>query len=222
MNNRYIVNKIKNIDFDYILSVNNHLIFNDKYLSDFRDKIINYHNSLIPSFKGLYSISKAIISGQSHTGITWHFVRKKIDDGPVIFSKSIRILNKDTAASLTLKCNSACIKYIDKFFKILKKKKIIFRKKKSKDFKLSNKILHLNKNLKISRLHRIIRAFDYYPFQNKFGYPFIYFNKKKIFVRKIIHHSRDKRFCQRYVNRDCELVKFSKMYVVFKKVHKII
>ena len=219
INSSKIVEKIINEKFDYILSVNNHQIFGDIFLKIFKNKIINYHNSLIPNFKGLNSVSKAIISNQNYTGISWHLVTQKIDNGPLIFAKKIKILKDDTAASLTLKCNSTCIKYIPNFLRILKGKKLKFKKNKIvKDIKLSKEILHLKKNLKFSHLSRIIRAFEFYPFKNNFGYPFILANKKKIFVRKIIFCSKSKHKCQKKINNNTALFKFSNMYVVLKKI----
>ena len=129
INNPRIINKINKEKFDYILSVNNHQIFGDIFLKKFKNKIFIYHNSLIPNFKGLHSISKAIISNQNVTGISWHLVKKEIDNGPVIFSKKIKIYKSDTATSLTLKCNSTCIKYISNFLTVLKRNHFKFKKK---------------------------------------------------------------------------------------------
>ena len=87
-----------------------------------------------------------------------------------------------------------------------------------KDFKISKKILHLDLKLKFKYLDRIVRAFDFYPFKNNFGYPFILANKKKIFVRKIIFCSKSKHKCQKKINNNTALFKFSNMYVVLKKI----
>ena len=219
INNPRIINKINKEKFDYILSVNNHQIFGDIFLKKFKNKIFNYHNSLIPNFKGLHSISKAIISNQNVTGISWHLVKKEIDNGPVIFSKKIKIYKSDTAASLTLKCNLTCVKYISNFLTVLKRNHFKFKKnKRGNDINLSKEILHLKTKLKFSHLDRIVRAFEFYPFKNNFGYPFIFLKKKKILIRKIIFHSKNKYLCRKYIDTNSVLVKFLDTYVVFKKI----
>ena len=146
-------------------------------------------------------------------------VKKEIDNGPVIFSKKIKIYKSDTATSLTLKCNSTCIKYISNFLTVLKRNHFKFKKnKRVKDINLSKEILHLKTKLKFSHLNRVVRAFEFYPFKNNFGYPFIFLNKKKIFVRKIIFHSKNKYLCRKYIDTNSVLVKFLDTYVVFKKI----
>ena len=180
INNRMIIDLIDAKKFDYILSVNNYQIFSDFFLSKFKNKVINYHNSLIPNFGGLNSITKVIIACQKYTGISWHLVKKKIDNGPVIFRKKIKILNNDTAANLTLKCNQICVNHFSNFLRILIKKNLkIKRYKMEKDFRISKQILHLDLKLKFKYVDRIVRAFDFYPFKNNFGYPFVISKKKK-------------------------------------------
>jgi methionyl-tRNA formyltransferase len=219
INKPAIIDRIAAKKFDYILSVNNYQIFGDIFLSRFKNKIINYHNSLIPNFKGLNSIPKAIISRQKYTGISWHLVKKKIDHGPVIFSKKIRILKNDTAANLTLRCNQICINYISNFLHILKKKNLKIKKHKIiKDFEISKKMLHLNSKLKFKYLDSIVRAFNFYPFKNNFGNPYVNLKKKKIFIRKIVFYSSNKSLCRRRSNSKNVLVKFADKYVVFKKL----
>lgn len=218
VNSFKIINKINKKNFDYILSVNNYQIFEDFFLKKFKNKIINYHNSLIPNFRGLNSISKVIIACQKFTGISWHLVKKKIDNGPVIYRKKIKILNNDTAASLTLKCNQICVNHLSNFLRILKKKNLKMKKYKiEKDFKISKKILHLDSKLKFKYLNRIVMAFDFYPFKNNFGYPFVILKKKKVHIRKIIYYSNNKNLCQKYNNYKNILVKFADKYIVFKK-----
>ena len=219
VNNSKIIAKINKKNFDYILSVNNYQIFNPIFLKTYKNKVINYHNSLIPNFTGLNSISKVIVAFQKYTGISWHFVKKKIDNGPVIFRRKIKIVKNDNAASLTLKCNKVCINYLSNFLNILKKKKIRSKKyNMTKDIKISKKILHLDLKLKFKYLDRVVRAFDFYPFRSNFGHPFIILNRSKIFIRKIVFYSSNKNLCQSKVNPNNILTKCADKYIVFKKV----
>ena len=113
---------LKKINFDYILSINNTQIFNKNFLSSFKKKIINYHYSLIPSYKGLYSCTKVLIKNEKFTGISWHYVSNKIDNGKIIYRKKIRINKKDNAANLIIKLNNLCLSTFRYFILNLKKK----------------------------------------------------------------------------------------------------
>jgi methionyl-tRNA formyltransferase len=61
---------------------------------------INIHASLLPRYRGAAPINWAIINGDKKTGITIIFVTLKMDSGPVIMQKEIKIEDKDTAVSL--------------------------------------------------------------------------------------------------------------------------
>jgi hypothetical protein len=101
----------------------------------------------------------------------------------------------------------------------LKKKKIKSKKYKiTKDFKISKNILYLDLKLKFKYLDRIVRAFDFYPFKNNFGHPFIILRKSKIFIRKIVFYSNRKSLCQSKVNSSNIIVRCADKYIVFKKI----
>ncbi len=67
----------------------------------YRNKIINIHPSLIPSFcgKGYYGLKvheKALERGVKVTGATVHFVDEGTDTGPIILQKAVEVMNGDT------------------------------------------------------------------------------------------------------------------------------
>ena len=71
----------------------------------YRNRIINIHPSLIPSFcgKGMYGIiphQKAIEYGVKVTGATVHFVDLEYDSGPIIMQKAVSVRDDDTPESL--------------------------------------------------------------------------------------------------------------------------
>ena len=71
----------------------------------FRNRILNIHPSLIPSFcgPGCYGIKvheMALARGVKVTGATVHFVDDGTDTGPIIFQKAIEVLPEDTPESL--------------------------------------------------------------------------------------------------------------------------
>ena len=76
-------------------------ILSERFTTTFRDRIINVHPSLIPSFcgKGFYGLrvhEAALAYGVKVTGATVHFVNEIPDGGKIILQKSVAIKNGDT------------------------------------------------------------------------------------------------------------------------------
>ncbi len=76
-------------------------ILDKSIIQAYRNKIINVHPSLIPSFcgdgfYGLHVHEKALEKGVKLTGATVHFVTEICDDGPIILQKSVAVQNDDT------------------------------------------------------------------------------------------------------------------------------
>lgn len=71
-----------------------------KLINAYKDKIINIHPALLPSFKGAHAIKDAFDYGAKVTGVTVHFVDEKMDHGPIILQESLPIRKNDTLASL--------------------------------------------------------------------------------------------------------------------------
>ncbi len=71
----------------------------------YRNRIINIHPSLIPSFCGVgyYGLkvhAAALARGVKITGATVHFVDEGTDTGPIILQKSVEVLDEDTPGTL--------------------------------------------------------------------------------------------------------------------------
>ena len=74
-------------------------------IAKYRNKIINVHPSLIPSFcgngfYGLHVHEKALERGVKVTGATVHFVDEGTDTGPIIYQKAVEVLSDDTPETL--------------------------------------------------------------------------------------------------------------------------
>ncbi|MCI6276365.1 MAG: phosphoribosylglycinamide formyltransferase [Clostridium sp.] len=77
-------------------------ILDGKILDEFRNKIINIHPSLIPSFcgPGMYGIKvhEAVIkSGVKVSGCTVHFVNSEVDGGAIIAQETVPVYFSDDA-----------------------------------------------------------------------------------------------------------------------------
>lgn len=73
---------------------------------DFKDRVLNIHPSLIPSFcgEGMYGrrVHEAVLArGVKVSGATVHFVDNVYDNGPIILQKTVPVDSNDTVDSLS-------------------------------------------------------------------------------------------------------------------------
>lgn len=61
-----------------------------------RDRMINVHPSILPSFKGLHTHERALEAGVRLHGCTVHFVRAEMDEGPIILQAAVAVEPGDT------------------------------------------------------------------------------------------------------------------------------
>ena len=61
------------------------------FVRKFKNRILNIHPALLPSFKGTHGIRDAYEYGVKVTGVTVHFVDEGLDSGPIIIQKAVEI-----------------------------------------------------------------------------------------------------------------------------------
>ena len=69
--------------------------------SAFPCPIINVHPSLLPKYKGLNVVERAMEAGETVTGCTVHYVNEELDGGEIIMQGEVPIMPDDTVESLT-------------------------------------------------------------------------------------------------------------------------
>ena len=62
--------------------------------------VLNVHPSLLPEFRGLDAVKRALEAGTKRTGVTVHFMVEEVDAGPVISQEEVPILPDDTEETL--------------------------------------------------------------------------------------------------------------------------
>ena len=63
--------------------------------------IINVHPSLLPKYKGLNVVERAMEAGEEKTGCTVHYVNEELDGGEIIMQAEVEIMPHDTVKTLT-------------------------------------------------------------------------------------------------------------------------
>lgn len=94
------INTLKNYKPDLIIVVAYGLILPTAILEAPRFGCINIHASLLPRWRGAAPIQRAILAGDSETGITMMQMDKGLDTGDILSKTSCKIATTDTTQSL--------------------------------------------------------------------------------------------------------------------------
>lgn len=99
--NQALLSELKARNVDLVVLAGYLVVVPEIVISEFRNRIINIHPSLIPSFcgKGYYGLKvhEAVLSrGVKVTGATVHFVDEGTDTGPIILQKAVEVKPSDT------------------------------------------------------------------------------------------------------------------------------
>lgn len=120
----------KNIDLIILAGYLN--ILSSKLVSNYSNRIINIHPSLIPSFcgDGFYgeNVHKAVIkSGVKFTGATTHFVDENVDTGAIILQDVIPVYINDDFETVAKRVLEIEHKILVKTVKAFCDNKIVFK-----------------------------------------------------------------------------------------------
>lgn len=103
--NRAFLEKVNEYHPDLIVLAGFLVAIPAAMIASYRNRIINIHPSLIPSFCGVgfYGLKvheAALARGVKVTGATVHFVDEGTDTGPIILQKSVQVHQDDTPKTL--------------------------------------------------------------------------------------------------------------------------
>lgn len=76
-------------------------IISPEFTKKYKNRIMNIHPALLPSFPGLNSQKQALEYGAKFSGCSVHFVDAGMDTGAVIIQAVVKIHEKDTEESLS-------------------------------------------------------------------------------------------------------------------------
>ena len=62
--------------------------------------VLNVHPSLLPDFRGLRAVERALEAGVEETGVTVHFMVEEVDAGPIVAQERVEVEAGDTEATL--------------------------------------------------------------------------------------------------------------------------
>jgi len=98
-----VVKELKKRNIELVVLAGFMRLVSSYFVKEYKNRILNIHPALLPSFKGTQGIKDAFESGAKKTGITVHFVDEKLDHGPIILQEAVKIEKNDTLDTLEKK-----------------------------------------------------------------------------------------------------------------------
>ena len=127
---RKLQNNLKKLKPDLICLAGFMKVLSSFIIKKWKNKIINVHPSLLPSFKGLNTHEKALNKGVKISGCTIHFVDESLDGGPIIAQAATIVDKKMTNKELSVKILKMEHKIYPEVINLFAKKKISIKKNK--------------------------------------------------------------------------------------------
>lgn len=95
-----IIKFLKEKKIDLVVLAGYMRILTPYFIKVYKNKIMNIHPALLPSFSGLHAQRQAVECGAKVSGCTVHFVDEGVDSGPIILQKAVEVKDDDTEESL--------------------------------------------------------------------------------------------------------------------------
>ena len=128
---------------------------------------VNLHASLLPKFRGAAPINHALINGETETGVTTFFLKKKVDTGNIILQKKINIDKDDDAGTLHDKLSELGAESVLETVRLIEAGNVIPQIQNDSDASPAPKIFKENCiidwNQNACKIHDFIRGLSPYP-----------------------------------------------------------
>ncbi|MBM3700257.1 MAG: phosphoribosylglycinamide formyltransferase [Actinobacteria bacterium] len=120
---------------DLIVLAGYMLLLGPTLINKYKNRIINIHPALLPSFKGTRGIKDAFDYGVKVTGVTVHFVDEGLDSGPIILQEAVIVEQGQTIEEIEENIHAAehkiyplAVKYFCEGRILLKGRKVFIKK----------------------------------------------------------------------------------------------
>ncbi|MBL0106159.1 MAG: methionyl-tRNA formyltransferase [Ignavibacteria bacterium] len=128
---------------------------------------VNLHASLLPKFRGAAPINHALINGETETGVTTFFLKKKVDTGNIILQKKINIDKDDDAGTLHDKLSELGAESVLETVRVIEAGNVIPQVQNDSNASPAPKIFKENCiidwNQNACKIHDFIRGLSPYP-----------------------------------------------------------
>ncbi len=102
-----LVSHLEGAGVDLVVLTGYMRILSPRFVRHYKNRILNIHPALLPSFRGLDAFSQALEHGVMWTGTTIHIVDEDVDHGPIIYQMPVPVKRNDTHESLEARIQRA-------------------------------------------------------------------------------------------------------------------
>ena len=97
---KLVMNKLEEFSVELVVMAGWMRIVGEELINKFKNRLINIHPSLLPSFKGIDAIQQALDIKVKITGCTVHYVQKEVDSGSIIIQAAVPLKQTDSLDTL--------------------------------------------------------------------------------------------------------------------------
>jgi methionyl-tRNA formyltransferase len=124
INDEESIKRMEEFNPDIILVVAYGQILFSEILNIPKIGCINIHGSLLPKYRGAAPVNRAIINGEKEAGITFMFMKEKVDAGEIIFQEKINIFLDETCGELYYRLSDLSARSLPKLLEKIKSGKV--------------------------------------------------------------------------------------------------
>ena len=95
-----LLSELKAAKVDLVVLAGFMRILSPSFVHEYKERIMNIHPSLLPSFPGAHAHRDVLAYGVKVSGCTVHFVDEGTDSGPIIMQAAVEVKDDDTEDTL--------------------------------------------------------------------------------------------------------------------------
>ncbi len=95
-----ILSELRRYQADWVVLAGFMRLLGPRLVAAYRNRILNIHPALLPSFPGVHAVKRAWEANVPVTGVTVHFVDEGVDTGPVILQEEVKIIAGESLENL--------------------------------------------------------------------------------------------------------------------------
>jgi methionyl-tRNA formyltransferase len=118
VNSDEVINKLKEINSDLIVSVSMNQIVKKQILELPPKRCINVHCAPLPEYAGMSPYVWALANNEDHSAATIHYMEEGLDEGDIIVQDKVAVVKNDSAFALFYRC---CIKASQQLIDVVNK-----------------------------------------------------------------------------------------------------
>ncbi len=147
---------IRSLEPDLIISTSSMEIIPEKIISIPRFGVINTHPALLPKYRGVSPVLRALTHQDTHVGMTLHYIDVGIDTGAIIGQKRLVIGARETEHHLSMRTMKAGASMIVGFIRKLKARQPIITSANPKE---GGSYFSIPKKKELRQLRKLKRRF---------------------------------------------------------------